>query len=284
MSAASLFIGVVSHEGTRFPAAQGPEGLAALLSAQLTDRGVPHSVVVDVTNRWDTAADPIKAEDVQGALSAQVNLGDEWSRYLRGHRPRSVKSAALSILRRGKRRWRRFAPPPTVMVERLLNIELAHTALLDAGVASGAQWMLILEDDAFSDDVCDLADGLVDLIKTASKDVQFVNLSESFDVAELGIARLLVRAPVAWKGTSARTVLSASRPVTNTVCAIAYRSDFAQRLLDVYAQMPIRPVVPIDWKLNAALMQMFGSGELGEGSCWWVVPGPIDQLSMRDDP
>jgi len=284
VSAVSLFIGVVSYEGTRFPAAQGPEGLAALLSAQLTDRGVLHSVVVDVTNRWDTAADPITAEDVQGALSAQVRLEDEWSRYLRGHRSRSVKSAVLSVLRRGKRWWRRFAPPPAVMVERLLNIELAHTALLDAGVASEAPWIVILEDDAFSGDVCDLADGLVDVMNSASKDMQFVNLSESFDVAELGIARLLVPAPAAWKGTSARTVLSASRPVTNTVCAIAYRSDFAQRLLDVYAQMPIRPVVPIDWKLNAALMQLFGSGELGEGSCWWVVPGPIDQLSMRDDP
>jgi len=243
-----------------------------------------NSVVVDVTNRWNAAADPITAEDVQGALSAQVRLEDEWSKYLRGHRSRSVKSAALSILRRGKRWWRRFAPPPAVTVERLLNIELAHTALLDAGVASEAQWILILEDDAFSGNVRDLADGLVEVMNTASKDVQFVNLSESFDVAELGIERILIRAPVAWSGSCDRAVLSASRPVTNTVCAIAYRSDFAQRLLDVYAQMPIRPVVPIDWKLNAALMHMFGSGELGEGSCWWVVPGPIDQLSMRDSP
>jgi len=278
-----LFIGVVSHTGTRFPEAQGPEGLAALLSAQLTDRGVLNSVVVDVTNRWDAAVDPISDEDVQGALSAQTKLEDEWSKYLRGNRPRGVKSTALSILRRGKRWWRRFAPPPTVMVERLLNIELAHTALLEAGVASGAQWILILEDDAFSGDVSDLADGLIDMMNSASVDVQFVNLSESFNIAELGIEPLLVPTPAEWKGSKDRNISSATRPVTNTVCAIAYRADFAQRLLGVYAGMPIRPVVPIDWKLNAALMHMHSSGELGEGSCWWVVPGPIDQLSMRDN-
>jgi hypothetical protein len=71
-------------------------------------------------------------------------------------------------------------------------------------------------------------------------------------------------------------------PVTNTVCAIAYRAPFAELLLEEYSKMPQRPVVPIDWKLNQALMTVHGRGELPSGSCLWVLPGPIDQLSMRD--
>jgi len=170
------------------------------------------------------------------------------------------------------------------MVERLLNIELAHQELLRQGIASHAPWIVILEDDAWSADIDDLADGLTDLLARADANVQFINLSESFGLSELGIIHLLGHSDCSWRGPIARTVLSAQRPVTNTVCAIAYRSSFAEQLLSAYALMPMRPVVPIDWKLNQALMDMYAAGSLGADSCWWVVPGPIDQLSMRGDP
>jgi len=170
------------------------------------------------------------------------------------------------------------------MVERLLNIELAHQELLRQGLTSRAPWILILEDDAWSANIDDLADGLTDLLELAEVSVRFINLSESFDLSELGIKHLLGDSDYSWHGSTTRAVLSAQQPVTNTVCAIAYRSYFAEQLLSAYASMPMRPVVPIDWKLNQALMDMHSSGSLGVGSCWWVVPGPIDQLSMRGDP
>lgn len=240
-------------------------------------------VSVDTSNRLDTSANPVTSVDVQDALSAQVRLEDEWNVYLSGSRLSGLRSVGNSGLRWGRRLWRKVAPPSTSMVERLLNIEMAHVALLNQGLSSGARWILILEDDASATDVVDLTRGLVDLLQGAPDDVQFINVSESFDVSELGIDHLLSVTDTEWAGSVTRRVVSASRPVTNTVCAIAYRASFVTELLDWFSSMPMRPVVPIDWKLNKGLMAMNASGALGADSCWWVIPGPIDQLSMRGD-
>jgi hypothetical protein len=40
-------------------------------------------------------------------------------------------------------------------------------------------------------------------------------------------------------------------------------------------------VVPIDWKLNIVLMDMYDAGEIVAGDCWVVTPGPVDQRSMQ---
>jgi len=167
------------------------------------------------------------------------------------------------------------------MVERLLNIEMAHNELLRAGLVAGSSWIVILEDDGECADIDDLADGLSAMIEGAADGVRFINLSESFEVSELGIEHLLKPSDQQWAGSRARRLVETELPVTNTVCAIAYSATFAKSLLEEYSKMPQRPVVPIDWKLNQALMTLHGRGELPPGSCLWVLPGPIDQLSMR---
>jgi len=158
---------------------------------------------------------------------------------------------------------------------------MAHTELLKAGLASGSSWILILEDDGECTDIDDLADGFSAMIEGATDGVRFINLSESFEVCELGIEHLLKTSDQPWAGSHPRRLMKLELPVTNTVCAIAYRAPFAESLLAAYSKMPQRPVVPIDWKLNQALMTLHGRGELPPGSCLWVLPGPIDQLSMR---
>ena len=167
---------------------------------------------------------------------------------------------------------------------REVNIELAHFDLLRAGLATGADWVLILEDDASSTDVIDCAAGLTWLMssRTDEKQPAYVNISQSFSLDELGLSHLLTPSPDAsWAGETKRRILTSARPATNTVCAILYRGSFVRELLAVTDALPIEPVVPIDWKLNLALMQLFEAGGLGAGDCWFVDPAPIDQLSMR---
>ena len=82
----------------------------------------------------------------------------------------------------------------------------------------------------------------------------------------------------------ARGVLSGRLPVTNTVCAILYRTSFLRELLAVWAELPVEPVIPIDWKLNKALMMLHGRGLLPAGSAWNVEPAPIVQMSMAEAP
>jgi len=248
----------------------------------MRDRGVSVDVTIDATNRWDSEAAPLTRGDVQEALSAQVRLEDRWESFLQGGAGIAPRARAKSVMRHAKRLWRRLSPPSLDMVERLLNIEMAHTVLLQAGLTSGSSWILILEDDGECTDIDDLADGLGAMIEGPADGARFINLSESFEVSELGIEHLLKTSDQPWAGSGPRRLVETELPVTNTVCAIAYRAPFAELLLEEYSKMPQRPVVPIDWKLNQALMTLHGRGELPPGSCLWVLPGPIDQLSMRD--
>ena len=277
-----LFIGVVSHEGSRFAVSQGPGGLAAVLAAQLRSLGQSVQVEVSTVDAYDPVQLPITRAMVRACLTAQVHLDRRWARYLgRARGPRWWATHGLRWVRRAEQLVR---PPGPKLVERLLNIEMAHFALLRSGLATGADWVLILEDDASSVEVVDCAAGLAWLMSSRADERQpaYVNISQSFALDELGISDLLTVAPDAsWAGDAPRHILSSARPATNTVCAILYRGSFVRELLAVTDALPMEPVVPIDWKLNLALMQMFSSGALGAGDCWFVDPAPIDQLSMR---
>lgn len=276
-----LFVGVVSHDKSRFAASQGPAGLARRLAEAGPNLGFEATVRVNTANLHDPAVVPVTEAMVQASLTEQLRLDRRWAEYLAGSRgPKWWATHGLRWVRRSEQSLR---SPGTSMVERLLNIERSHLDLLAAGLAAEAGWVLILEDDAVSTDVTDCARGIAGIMATgADEQPAFVNLSQSFTTAELGIDHLL--SPVAsarWAGAAPRTLLSASRPVTNTVCAILYRASFVRLLVSAMAALPMEPVVPIDWKLNVALMNLFNEGILGPGDCWLVDPGPIDQLSMQ---
>ena len=281
MNSPALFIGVVSYTGSRFSDNQGPEGFAHALTRSLEAAGVAVETRINTENLHDPAKTPVTPALVQESLSAQLRLEDEWVRYLRGDDASTLSDVGRSGLRWGLRQWRRLKSPGSVPVTRLINIELSHVDLLQAGVSSGAPWLLIVEDDAATTAPADCASGLSALLTETPGSVQFVNLSESFPLSQLGVQHLLSDSGSTWAGGIPRQIVSASRPVTNTVCAILYRRDFAMDLLKWFAAQPMTPVVPIDWKLNKSLMELNRSGRLGAGTCWLISPAPIQQLSMR---
>ncbi len=274
VSVPTLFIGVVSHEGSRFAESQGPDGLGAQLQARLP--GTSLSVLTE--DLWDSFGRAVTPEMVQATLSAELVVDRRWRAYLGA--PRGGRWWGMHGLRWLRRIQRRMSPPSTSMVRRLLNIEMSHLALMRAGLASGATWVLILEDDAGSVDVADLAVGLSGLM-AAGEPIAFANLSRSFSLEELGISHLLLSdSATAWAGPIARSVVPVQVPVTNTVCAIVYRADFLAVLVSAMEALPLEPVVPIDWKLNLALLALAGQGA-SIAPCVMVEPPPIDQLSMR---
>jgi len=292
----SLFIGVVSHENSRFAVSQGPSGLAALLVDPLSGHGISTETVINTSDDHDPTALPIDGAAVKRSLDATLRLEATWQSYLRAGNDRgpvrAARDAAVFGLRwanqtaRYVRPWQSADNDQTAgnrLVRRLLNIELSHLSLLREGIARDVDWLLILEDDAATVDVDDCAAGLAGLMGyRGANPPQYVNVSQSFTPAQLGIAHLL--SPIAdasWGGSAPRTLLSSSRPVTNTVCAILYRASFARTLVEAMDELPMDPVVPIDWKLNAALMRLYRDGILAAGDCWLVDPGPMDQLSMR---
>ena len=174
-----------------------------------------------------------------------------------------------------------FNSPRPQLVSRLLNIEAAHCDLMKRGLESGSDYVLILEDDAFSDQLADLANGISGLMN-ASSTPAFVNLSESFSVDELGVGHLLTsKTDISWQGDDTRVVYLASRPITNTVCAILYSREFLASVVQEMEALPMEPVLSIDWKLNVALMNLYETRKLDGLECWWVEPAPIKQMSMR---
>ncbi len=275
-----LFIGVVSHAKSRFSVSQGPAGLGSQLHSRLAASGLAVALQVNTADLHDPSAMPVSRASVQASLTEQLHVDRRWSAYLSASRGPSWW--LHHGLRWARRAEQAIKSPPVRSVERLLNIELSHLDLLRTGTAAGADWVLVLEDDAACVDVDDCATGILGLMDHGRLQPAFVNVSQSFTPEQLGIAHLLAPAQgVAWRGSVDRRVLAASRPVTNTVCAILYRSTFASALLAVWDALPVEPVVPIDWKMNVALMQMFEDGTIASGDCWLVDPGPIDQMSMR---
>ena len=275
----SLFVGVVSHDGSRFTDSQGPDGLAEKLAAGLRSLGMSINLRINTADLLDPIRHPVDEETVKQSLRAQSQLENEWITYL--HSPRHLtarfKSSAGRYLRDLKSGIR---SKKVSTITRLINIELSHFDLFDAGLASGSEWVLVLEDDAITQNVSDCVAGIAGLAR-AKQPPGFVNLSQSFSLEELGIDHLLAPRGAPWQGGLDRQILVAQRPVTNTVCAVLYHSDFLQDMVRAMRRLPFYPIVPIDWRINQALMAMVEAGTAGANTAWFVEPGPIDQMSMR---
>jgi hypothetical protein len=279
MASPTLFIGVVSHSRSSFTVNQGEKGLAATLVKQLSEFDISAVYSVNVLNDFDMAGVPAAGSVFRAGIAEEVRLEREWNRFLGvrfglrswiGHVARWIRVQSF-LLRK----------PDIEEIKRLINIELSHTKLMSEGLNSGAQWVLILEDDAATAELEDLAQGLVGIFNDDAQ-ISFVNLSRSFDLTDLGIDHLLHSVvDKTWAGPADRQMFFSDRPATNTVCAILYPRDFLVHLINEFELIPSEPVIPIDWRLNKALMNLWNKGLIGAGDCWFVEPAPIDQLSMR---
>ena len=286
MPPASVFIGLVSHVKSPFTQNQGPNGLAATLHVALRDSNVECHLQVNTRNFFDENPFPLTPEMARASVREEIRLESWWFEFLQRGDKRTHLSRILGRRAKFLLDWKRNSRDREL--KRLLNIEYSHVDLYRQAVESGASWAVILEDDASaSSDVGDLASGLLALIAAGSEpelQIKMINLSESFTLDQIGVRHLLC--PLngfAWDGNSARTLLGARKPATNTVCAIAFRTNFLAQILADFDSQPAFPVVPIDWKLNATLMRLCESGTIGANECLFIEPAPIIQLSMVQD-
>jgi hypothetical protein len=282
-----VFIGLVTHERSRF------RDRATNQIGQLADRtrirGWDVVIAVNSDDAYRPGTFPITRAVLLRSAIDQAFLEFRWRRYL-------ARAEALAGIRRA-RRWARdtallagtatarsaryLRPCPFSSVERLagwtavvrlLNIDLSHVDLLQQ--ARGADWALILEDDALADAGPDAMDRLLDTIDAvAGSDVAFINASRSIDHDALGVTSLLGPTEAGFRRTRV--------PVTNTVCAVAYSAAMLEWLPDAIERAGLVPVVPIDWRLNRAVMDAVGDGRLGPASCVWLDPAPFVQGSMH---
>ena len=278
MATNSVFIGLVSHSKSFFSQSQGPSGLSAQLAQSFSDFGVSCQVRVNTGNLFDENALSLTPAMARASVREELRLESAWFRFLQRQ---DHLGQCIRVLGRWVRyfsAWRSHSQ--TTELRRLLNIEYSHVDLYRKGVESGCDWVIILEDDAFSPDSQGLAKGLAHLIN-GPESPKYINLTTSFSLREIGVQHLLSTVPgVIWAGSGKVSVLQSERPGTNTVCAIAFAAEFLEQVLTDFDSQPVEPVVPIDWKLNASLMRLWDQQLIGPGDCWFLEPGPITQLSM----
>ena len=150
-----LFIGVVSYEGSRFALNQRDNGLAFVLQRAFSASGVSCEVSVNTRNDWTPELLNITTGVALASARASLAFEQNWQYYLDEETPSPFLTRARKFCEFRARRWalglkskkRPFRTSSITAVQRLANIELSHTHLWQQGIASGARWVLILEDD-----------------------------------------------------------------------------------------------------------------------------------------
>ena len=289
MAPESVFVGLVSHVKSAFAPSQGPEGLAASLTVALRDLGSECQSWVNTANLLDEQIYPLNSEMARESVRQEIRLEARWFEFLESGDSLSQFARLAARRVRFFLDWKRNSQEREL--RRLLNIEYSHVDLYRRAIESGAKWAIILEDDAESSDLGDLANGLLSIfnadhepVTESISSIKMINLSDSFTLDQIGVRRLL--SPIvglSWSGAATREVLGSRKPATNTVCAIAFRTDFLAQVLADFDSQPAFPVLPIDWKLNETLMRMYETGEIGANECMFIEPAPIVQLSMIRD-
>lgn len=283
----TIFLGLVTHQRTHYPESSGPDGLVYTASSALTRLNVSTRVEVHEADLHDEAVVPLTNREVISSIDAELDVEQRWRLHVdpgQSHVRLNSFMAARRLYRRLRLAppWHRrtqATPQGARMLRRLVNIELAHLNLMQAAVDSGSTWALIVEDDARIADAHGFAKALASFVETRTGADQplYVNVSQSF-ADPLGISQHLQ--PIgAWD--AATVEMAADRALTNTVCAVLYRTTFLKVLLTTLRQIPVSPVLPIDWKLNEALLVLSDRGAIRPSDCWFLTPGPIMQGSMH---
>ena len=286
---ATLFIALVTHQGSRFSDSVSASGLVRALEREITEFGVTTTVLINDQDTYDPATLTLDRREVAASIDAELAAETKWRHYLDPEKSRMSMWGQVQ-LRRAYRRMRLRPPsrstrPPIAgakALRRLINIELSHLSLMRQAVDDGAEWVLIVEDDSYLEDPKAFANSLAIFMRehALASQPKYLNVSRSFDHNTLGIDHLFTDAG-RWGQNPEIAILSADRPVTNTVCAILYRGTFLRELLKELESIPISPVLPIDWKLNVALMNMHNRRVIGAGDCWSLSPAPVIQRSMH---
>ena len=266
-----LFIGLVTHPRSQFPESAGSHGLMRQLADALSALGMGISTYCEDRDLADSMEE-LTAKEIADSRRHLLQVQRNWASYI-SHDSKSLPLEQWVARMRGA-----VEPKSPRAARRLLNIELAHLEIMTASLATGADFTFIIEDDAHCPDIQALAGDLHELMMRTEAPYMS-HVSTSFSPEQLGINGLVNREERRWSNGGHEFRLL--RPVTNTVCATMYRQDFLLDLHQHWRTEKLVPVIPVDWRLNALLMDMYATGDLPKGYATLVFPSPIIQRSLH---
>jgi hypothetical protein len=249
----------------------------------MSQLGINVVTLISDRNDFHASGNTIGVFDRVRSAWRQVQIEKAWDEYLRhstGSESLARKHGAIFFSGMFVKRTI-FYLSNSNSLARLANIDLSHLRVLNEGVSSGADWVLITEDDAqFADPVrtAGVLQKVVEFLGSHSSHI-FINLSESIDTVELRVDGIVSAGNSVLTLTNGSDLLEISPSISNTVCANMYSLDFASEFAIAIEVQGILPSVPIDWRLNQLIME----ARVTPVECYWVKPGLFLQGSMHSD-
>lgn len=279
-----LFIGLVTHPRSRFNADGRATTRLTELGKMLRGQGFTVQTLISDRNDFDEMPQGIGFATRIKSAWLQVETEKSWSQYLQaanGTKAIDGSPGRMFYLAMFIKRAISFLVSARPL-ERLANIDSSHLRVLREGINSGADWILVIEDDGVAENISRVAENLAVLIPLidSEKTDTLVNLSESISDAELGVDAIMARARQAHSFANGGKVVQVSPPISNTVCANVYSRGFAARFAMGIEEQGIFPSIPIDWRLNRFLMDPAAT----DIECFWIIPGMFIQGSMHEAP
>ena len=162
------------------------------------------------------------------------------------------------------------------------NISAGHVNLMNLSLKSNKRYVLILEDDFWIEDM----ESIIKILNFATSaevsksNVQLVNLSKSFSYLELGFQNF-VGSSINNSTYPNFTLDVLKYPVTNTVCATLYKTDFLIKLTSELESQKQISIIPIDHKVNIALNKLIKKGLIDKESYGSSNPSLFIQGSLH---
>jgi hypothetical protein len=274
-------MGLVTHPRSRFNFEGQSTREFNRLAELLGGRGLLIDSVVSDRNDFTLSGEKIGFIDRIKSAWLQVRAEKAWWDYLRtshGSPETSGNPRTLFFMGMLIKRVLAFSLDQRVL-ERLANIDLSHLRVLDEGIASGADWVLVIEDDATYEDIQGVAEKIQTAVSYLSDGERnlFVNFSKSIDTGELRVDQIIANSQEALHLEDGTSLLNVLPPISNTVCANMYSRVFAIGFAESITASGIVPSIPIDWRLNKYILSA-GPSNI---ECYWVLPGPFVQGSMH---
>lgn len=261
-----LVVGLVTHPRSRFRAS-GEKTIQEVVE-EARRAGLTCEAIISDRNDADDARYPIDRAVIAASARSQARVEERWRRYMGRPWGGAFLDHALTIAMTARRS---LAAPKDLT--RLLNIDLSHLHIWRAALERGARAALVLEDDALLT-TTHVGALLADVITRVTDADVMVNCSASIDPRALGVDAVLRDAPVT-SVCEGHLLRMPARSITNTLCANVYSATFLRGLVTHLDRQGLIPVAPIDWRVNAYLMDHL------DAATWWLEPPPFRQGSMH---
>jgi len=278
-----IFIGLVTHPHSRFNSEGQSSQRIKELANSLSQLGINVDTLIRDRNDFQSSGRVIGIGDRVRSAWKQAQIEKAWDKYVwesPGSDSLTRKRGAIFFIGMFVKRAISYLFNSRSLA-RLANIDLSHLRVLKEGVASGADWVIIIEDDAQFADPVRTAGVLGTVLEFLGHPVRsiFVNLSESIDTVELRVDGIVSAGNPVLALANGSELLEISPAISNTVCANVYSLDFARDFASAIEVQGILPSVPIDWRLNQLIME----ARVTPVECYWVKPGLFLQGSMHGD-